>query len=116
MYGDLKDNFVVVQSYANLVEVTLNFLAFFLSTSSCSKRTKLFASLIALTSLAFTMWKTVIYFAYGVHFAAHNAWNTYITLYLIPNGLWILVPFLAIVSITRSVVRVLDLNDNKKLN
>ena len=60
----------------------------------------------AIVSLSFTFWKTVIYFAYGRPDAAHNDWQTYTLLYLLPNGMWLLMPFLSLISIARNIVSV----------
>jgi hypothetical protein len=105
MYGDMGNLFVIVQSYCNFVEVALNFLAAYLAShAGGSARKSTFAGVVALVSLAFTFWKTVIYFAYGREDAAHNDWKTYVTLYLLPNGMWLLVPFLSMVAIAHNIV------------
>lgn len=112
MYGDMKSVFVVVQSWGNLVEVALNLVAAYVSAhAGASARKSLLAALIALVSLAFTFWKTAIYFAYGRADAAHNDWQTYTLLYALPNGMWLLAPLLSIFAVGGNVLRLAGKRD-----
>jgi adiponectin receptor len=67
MYGDLNDRFVVLQSYLNIIEVIMNFIAFFLLISK-SKSAQFAGSFLAIFSLSCTFWKTVLYTFYDGHF------------------------------------------------
>jgi hypothetical protein len=116
MYGDLKGetvlSFIIIQSWCNLAESALNFLAAYLSKQAgASTRKSLVAGLLALTSLCFTFWKTMIYFAFGREHAKHNTWDMYISLYLLPNGLWILMPFFSMLGVARNIVRLVKRDD-----
>jgi len=105
MYGNLSDAFVTSQSWLNLVEVAMNFAALRLYQGGvASRKGRAIACLVALVSLSFTFWKTALYMMYGQDDASHNPWTTYISLYAIPNGLWILVPALGMHDLFRTLV------------
>ena len=63
LYADLKDHFVVIIAYLNLVEVTLTFLSVFISMVG-SQKWKLRGAILAIMASAFVFWKTVLYMWY----------------------------------------------------
>jgi hypothetical protein len=67
LYGNLTDSFVVIQSWLNLIEVTLILAAVGLSLSRCSTK-KLVGALVIIVGSAFVFWKTVIYMCYSHDF------------------------------------------------
>lgn len=105
LYGNLTDSFVVIQSWLNLVEVSLILFAVALSLSSCIIK-KLVSALIVLTASAFVFWKTVIYIWYSHDFTSEAVKSfslDAIFVFVIPSSLWIIFPFLAIVTVTKNV-------------
>ena len=106
LYGNLTDSFVVIQSWLNLVEVSLILLAVALSLSSCIIK-KLVSALIVLTASAFVFWKTVIYILYSHDFttdAVKNFTLEAVFVFVIPSSLWIIFPFFAVLTVTKNVV------------
>jgi len=95
LYENLEDDFVVCQSYMNLVEVALNIFALGLLRSGDSKA----ASVIALMVNTMTGSKTVLYHLMeiqsGFKNTGHNSWATFAGQYLLPNGVWVVVPLYA---------------------
>lgn len=114
LYNDEKDIFVRVQSVFNIFEAFLTFLA---SMMLCIKNVKLqvAGSVLALIVSCFTYWKTCIYFFYDEGFINfNNSTFDLVMLFLIPNLIWIVMPFLAIVSISRGIYFRLSLNLKNK--
>ena len=66
--------------------------------------------LVAFMVSTMTFSKTVFYFLVsselcgGQHFVNHNDWKSAVFLYIIPNGIWILVPFLCMVTLGNIIV------------
>jgi hypothetical protein len=105
LYGHLTDSFVVIQSWLNLVEVSLILAAVGLSLSSCPIK-KLVSALVILTSSAFVFWKTVIYVLYSHDFttdAVKNLTPDALLVFVIPSSLWIIFPLLAIFTVIKNV-------------
>jgi hypothetical protein len=65
LYGNLADSFVVIQSWLNLVEISIIIYSLFLSRSSS---TRIKSALIMIVASAFVFWKTVIYVCYSHDF------------------------------------------------
>eukprot|EP01123_Difflugia_compressa_P007801 TRINITY_DN2173_c0_g1_i1.p1 TRINITY_DN2173_c0_g1~~TRINITY_DN2173_c0_g1_i1.p1 ORF type:complete len:170 (-),score=16.99 TRINITY_DN2173_c0_g1_i1:156-665(-) len=97
-YGDLKNTFVISQSYLNILENILNFIAIFTHFLHSPS-----SPLFALTGLSMTLGKTILYtlmdVVCGFCHTKENSINNLILFYIIPNGMWLLMPFLSIVSI-----------------
>lgn len=107
LYGNLKDSFVVIQSWLNLVEVTLVLSAVLLSLSSCTVK-QLISGLIVVVGNAFIFWKTVIYLWYDHHFlapAANVPTIQAVFVFWIPSSLWIIFPSLAIITVSKNIVK-----------
>lgn len=67
LYAHLTDSFVVIQSWLNLVEITITLGCVLLSFSSCTIK-KLIAALVVVIASACVFWKTVIYLWYSHDF------------------------------------------------
>ena len=105
IYGDMEDPFVVAQSYMNLVEVTLNVISLILLRRRKFKQ----AAVIALVASVMTCSKTIIYHVMevvsGYKYSKHNDRQTFIMLYLLPNGVWIWVPMYASFVLGKGLAR-----------
>ena len=98
LYGKVDNDFVWSQSVLNVLEICINLLALnFLSQRKFRK-----AAVTALVASAMTSSKTILY--HVMELSAHNTsrsntaqndWPTFLTLYILPNGIWIWVPMLA---------------------
>ena len=98
LYGKVDNDFVWSQSVLNVLEICINLLALnFLSQRNFRK-----AAVAALVASAMTSSKTILY--HVMELSAHNTsrsntaqndWPTFLTLYILPNGIWIWVPMLA---------------------
>lgn len=107
LYGNLKDSFVVIQSWLNLVEVTLALSAVLLSFSSCSVK-QLISGLIVVVGSAFIFWKTVIYLWYDHQFltpATNVPTIQALFVFWIPSSLWIIFPLLTVVTVSKNIVK-----------
>ncbi|XP_021348385.1 uncharacterized protein LOC110447184 [Mizuhopecten yessoensis] len=96
-YSDLKDDFVFAQSLLNYVEVVLNIVAIIMHYRKCRHTLPL-----AFTVTVMTFWKTVLYFLMYVVSDTYRQNNTtmeHIFLFIIPNGFWIVVPFIAMAKL-----------------
>lgn len=108
---------MVIQSWLNLVEVTLILSAVLLSFSSCSVK-QLVSGLMVLVGSAFIFWKTVIYLWYDHHFLTpptNEPTVQALFVFWIPSSLWIIFPLLAIVTVSKNIAKhVKDLNGKVK--
>lgn len=109
LYGDLNDAFNKAQSTVNIIEVSLNAMGLYLyGLDQHSKSQQRRGLVVLLVALSATVCKTVVYAFYDYYHVpsntAHNDWFTYVTLYLIPNGLWVVVPTMCIVHIGSKLV------------
>ena len=97
LYGKLDSDFVWSQSILNLLEILLNLYALYLLSVKKFKA----ASVTALVVCAMTSSKTILYHVMEISCdgcnTKQNDWATFITLYVIPNGVWIWVPMWACV-------------------
>jgi len=105
-YGDLKDPFVYAQSLLNLVEVVMGFIALLLHVRN-SRHT----AAVALSVSLLTFWKTTLYMLQytdlcgGGHYHSHNdAFTNFLYLWL-PNGIWMVVPFLSVCRLWGRITR-----------
>ena len=95
-YGDLFDGFVIAQSYLNLIEMIFNLFAIYYYYTNNTILSNAWCFIATLC----TFWKTVLYLLRdvcggknGFEFSGHNSWNDFIIFYVIPNGIWIILPF-----------------------
>ncbi|KAL0565840.1 hypothetical protein V5O48_016177 [Marasmius crinis-equi] len=105
------DGFANAQSLLNVVENLLNGL--YLYTAHVTAWPP--ATLIGFTSASLTLAKTILYWAqeYYCNYCAvgHNDLKTLITLWVIPNGLWIVVPSLVVYRLGSDLVAQLNYAD-----
>jgi hypothetical protein len=91
LYRDDSD-FVWSQSILNLFEISLNLISLYLLSSKKFKQ----AAAVALVVSAMTSSKTILYHVMEISChgcnSKQNDWATFLTLYILPNGVWIWVP------------------------
>ena len=63
---------------------------------------------------AMTFSKTIMYFlaatklCHGAHYINHNNWPAFIFVYLVPNGFWIVIPLLCLLSVGSQLVKCVE--------
>jgi hypothetical protein len=109
-----KEPFPTVVALGSVVENVVNFYALYKDGNNSPTTLP-----IAIVALSMTFWKTVIYFAMdivsGFRNTGHNDWATWMGLYLIPNGIWIIVPFLLLLTLTQQLTERLRTVSAKKI-
>ncbi|KAJ8298438.1 hypothetical protein KUTeg_024969 [Tegillarca granosa] len=104
-YNDVTDAFVFAQSLLNYVEVLFNVITIGMHYWN-ARHTRM----LAFTVTVMTFWKTVLYFLMFTEFCGAGHYRVGITLmqeifiFAIPNGVWILVPFLALIKLWSMLV------------
>ena len=101
LYGDNNDPFVVIQSWLNLAEIAMAFLAVGLSVMK-SEKAKLRGALLAIIVSAFTFWKTVIYVWYAHPFLTEQAKSLNLEAFKyfhLPTSFWLICPIWTILSV-----------------
>jgi hypothetical protein len=108
-----KEPFPIVVALGSVVENGINLYALYKDWSNAPSSLP-----IAMIALSMTFWKTVIYFAMdfvsGFQNTGHNDGYTWTMLYLIPNGIWILVPLMLLVKLIRQLTVALGSMSYKK--
>lgn len=118
LYGNLKNAFVIAQSYMNYIELSLTLLSiiiyYFL-------RQRNLGCLVLLVASAMTLSKTGLYFIHD-HFerSLHpqklpievETWE-YLCLFIIPSSFWIILPFACMWNIGRQMIRILNSTNEK---
>ncbi|KAI9456137.1 hypothetical protein BJY52DRAFT_598113 [Lactarius psammicola] len=103
-----NDGFPNAQSFLNLIETALN--VFYVYLAHVAKYPA--ASLVGFASATMTLSKTVLYGAqeYYCNFCAtgHNDLKTWVVYYMIPNGLWIVVPTLIVFKLGKDIASSID--------
>jgi hypothetical protein len=88
-YGDMKDGWVVAQSWLNALEVAFQLIAVLASLLKINQ----FANKLALVVSTMTLYKTVIYFLIeyfeDYKFTKHNSEKDLMLMVVIPSGVWI---------------------------
>jgi len=116
LYGNMKNSFVVTQAWVNVLEIISGFLSLIMYHGSKSSTTKNLACLILLITCVATFCKTFLYFCHdfvdmGIHPDQHPAdvsWFDYIMLFIVPNIIWIVMPFKCIVHLTKQILAVCE--------
>ena len=97
----MKDSFVIIQSWLNIVEGILLIFAVLLSFSKCVKL-NLKAAVIGILASTMVFWKTVIFVWYDHDFISEAVKKISvgsILCYFLPNSLWLIFPLLAMYKI-----------------
>ncbi|KXJ26473.1 uncharacterized protein LOC110240530 [Exaiptasia diaphana] len=100
-YGDMKDGFVIGQSWMNLVEVFLNCIGLMLNMKS-----SVYTQPFVLIATTMTFSKTVLYFlmssplCFGDMYFTGLSWLKFVFLFIVPSGFWVVFPLFCIISIT----------------
>lgn len=113
LYGDLKDSFVVIQSWLNIIEGFFLIGAVLLSLSN-KVSTKLWAAIIGVLASTCVFWKTVIFVWYDHDWSTQDAKNftpMSILCYWLPNSLWLIFPLVAMILIPKRIVNFASNND-----
>ncbi|TFK68073.1 hypothetical protein BDN72DRAFT_842290 [Pluteus cervinus] len=105
------DGFTNAQSFMNVLETALNLLYLYLAHVVAWPP----ATLIGFTSASLTLAKTVLYWMqeYYCNYCAvghNNAWDLF-WLWILPNGLWLVVPTLIVRTLGKDLVNALTLAD-----
>ncbi|EJD45575.1 hypothetical protein AURDEDRAFT_114131 [Auricularia subglabra TFB-10046 SS5] len=103
-----NNGFTSAQSFMNLIETALNLLYVYKTHVDPSPA----ASIIGLSSAVMTLSKTVLYWAqeYYCNYCAvgHNTVVDLIFLWIIPNGVWLVVPTFVIIRLGKDIARSLS--------
>jgi len=116
LYGNTQNSFVVAQSWLNVLEILLGFFSLAMYHYSKSSTKKNLACLLLLITCVATFAKTVLYFCHdivdmGIHPDQHPkdiSWFDYIMLFIVPNIIWIVVPFSCIAHLTKQILAVCE--------
>jgi len=107
LYGKMNDTFVVGQTLMNIVENTINIAAVslhFKNHPACL--------VVGLVGFSTTLGKTLLYSLLDVlcNFChtGHNDLTTLVFLYILPNGLWIVFPFIGVITLGNKIVHLLN--------
>jgi hypothetical protein len=99
----------------NVVEVTLGFIALFLHLKS-DPRSVVLGFGVALMTLAKTVLYLLLEYISGMENVIHNDLRTLMLLYIIPNGVWIIVPTLVVFAAGSRLTRAVGLALKTKQN
>jgi len=103
-YADLSNHVIEAMAIMSLVEACLVAVALTWDKQGASKK----AHLLAMIAAALTCAKTMLFFLvegmHDWHSIAHNDILSMMAFYIIPNGLWILVPLLVVLTLGKTVL------------
>lgn len=106
-YKDLKDDFLLGVAWMNLFEVAIKICALLLhhSSSSWSQLTSFMVSTMTWSkTMLFLLLSTPC--CHGGHdYHAGVSWQKLVLIYIIPNGIWIVLPFACMVSLGKRLVQ-----------
>lgn len=104
---NMDDQFVVIQSWLNVVEVSLLWLIVLISLVP-NKRVKFWAAMMLIAVSACVFWKTVIYLWYDRRFITVSLERLYsiaVAFYYFTIGPWLIFPLLTIFATSRRVIQ-----------
>ncbi|CAJ0605485.1 unnamed protein product [Cylicocyclus nassatus] len=101
-YADPKDIVTCATGRIMLIEIAMNLVAVYLS-----RRRSRHALVTAFTTTAFVFWKTLWYFTLYIapppgnepYFTEDSTYLDIFLIFWIPNGFWVLVPFVVMISL-----------------
>jgi len=109
-YKDLKDSFVMGQSWMNLVEVCLTIITIVMYIIGRTRQSVLFAFMVS----TMTSSKTVLFILIssglvGCHnHVSLDNWKRTVLLFILPNGIWIVLPVLCMVATGKILVHCIE--------
>ncbi|KAI8388116.1 uncharacterized protein BYT42DRAFT_559000 [Radiomyces spectabilis] len=114
LYGPeaIEDNngFTGAQAFMNLIEISLGLL--FVRMVGNKNYTQGQANLVGFSASILTLAKTILYWLMEVFSAMehtkHNDWMTWIFLWVIPNGIWLVVPSIISLNLGRDLFQRLE--------
>ncbi|CAO3645427.1 unnamed protein product [Cunninghamella blakesleeana] len=116
---EANDGFTSAQAFLNVIESTMNLFYLYLLRQQKYDINKV--HLIGFLSASLTLYKTVLYwlneYYSGFKHIGHNDLNSILILWIIPNGLWLLVPSLITFTLGKQIWNNLGSEKNtKKIN
>ncbi|XP_064404300.1 uncharacterized protein LOC135349674 [Halichondria panicea] len=114
-YGDMEHSFTICQSWMNVAEVCLQLYTVVLLLKG-QKSASFWAFLVS----SLTLWKTLIYMLQytslcnGSHLVQHLDWSTFLCLFIVPNGVWIVVPSIFLFSYGAEILNIVATHKEKK--
>jgi len=115
IYKDPNDAFGIGQTWMNLVEICLNIITILMHTRGKAGLAVLLAFMVSTMTLA----KTVLYFLIcsplcgGPHFVNYIDLKKLIFAFIIPNGIWIVVPFLCVMATGKIILDCMENGEPK---
>ncbi|KAI8883149.1 hypothetical protein K501DRAFT_250011 [Backusella circina FSU 941] len=107
---EIKDGFTGAQAALNVVETLMNF--YYLKLLNDGTVTLGQANLVGFSSALMTTAKTILYWLVeafsGMAHTGHNSFKDMILLWVIPNGLWIVVPGAITYTLGKDLITRLD--------
>ncbi|KAI9470502.1 MAG: hypothetical protein EXX96DRAFT_584557 [Benjaminiella poitrasii] len=112
---DSHDGFTGAQALMNVIETVLNLLYLHLLKKKNVSVGQ--ANLVGFSAALMTLSKTALYWLVelfsGYQHIGHNSMKNLIFLWIIPNGLWIIVPGAIVYSLGKDLMSRLNANENK---
>lgn len=108
---------IFVLKVYNINEISLLFYILFVIFQH--KKAAVYTLLIALIATTMTWSKTVLYFlmssklCLGDHFVTGLPWSKFVFMFVIPNGLWIVLPLFCMVSLVLQLAQLLQKKEKK---
>ena len=106
-YADVTNHVIEAMAIRSLLEACIVGIALTLDKRSASHK----AHLLALLAAALTCSKTMLFFLvegmHGWHSIAHNDVGSMLAFYIIPNGIWIVVPMVVVASLSKRLLSAL---------
>eukprot|EP01084_Bolivina_argentea_P013584 25500_1 len=96
IYGELHNGFLVAAAWMNMIEITLYNTALYFNLKYNLMMSQSIAFIVILMTTYKTFWymlADIVGGENGFENTGHNTWAAYVFLYAIPNGMWIVIPF-----------------------
>lgn len=107
-YADMDDNFVIAQALMSLAEICIGFIALYFSYKGKNSA----AILFAFSALLLTGTKTILIFLVEMvanfKHIQHNPMTDLFLFYILPNSLWIIIPFCAVFLLGQQLIAQLN--------
>ncbi|KAI8968043.1 hypothetical protein BDF20DRAFT_828687 [Mycotypha africana] len=110
---ELQDGFTGAQAVMNVIETALNLL--FLRLLSSENVSVGQANLVGFSAALMTLSKTVLYWLIepfsGFQHIGHNSLKDLVFLWIIPNGIWIVIPSAIVYTLGKDIIHRLNANE-----